>query len=80
MRAPVACLNSPAISLLWSQQRLKTGLVVCALLAYPDLVLGAHAPYDSPSLVNSPEEGPLFSGMGHNLAPTPWPLEPPPLT
>lgn len=32
----------------------------CGLLAHLDLVLGAHAPLLSPSLVNSPEEGPSF--------------------
>ncbi|KAL0203247.1 hypothetical protein M9458_001265, partial [Cirrhinus mrigala] len=31
----------------------------------------------SSSLANSPEEGPSFSGAGHNLAPAPRPLEPP---
>lgn len=42
----------------------------CGLLAHLDLVLGAHAPLRSPSLVNSPEEGPSFSGEGHNMVPT----------
>ncbi|KAI2655537.1 ORF V: Enzymatic polyprotein [Labeo rohita] len=31
---------------------------------------------DSPSLVGAPEEGPSFSGDGHNLAPASQPLEP----
>lgn len=39
-------------------------------LTHLDLVLGAHAPLHSPSLVTSPEEGPSFSGAGHNMVPT----------
>ncbi|KAL0161441.1 hypothetical protein M9458_045166, partial [Cirrhinus mrigala] len=53
------------------------GPVGCALLAHPDLVCRPHAPRDSPSLEDSPEEGPSFSGNGHNLAPVSRPLEPP---
>ncbi|KAI2647963.1 enzymatic polyprotein [Labeo rohita] len=53
------------------------GLVGCALLAHPDLVCQPHAPRDSPSLEDSPEEGSSFSGDGHNLAPASRPLEPP---
>ncbi|KAL0177313.1 hypothetical protein M9458_026207, partial [Cirrhinus mrigala] len=49
----------------------------CPLLAQPDLVHGPHAASISSSLANSPEEGPSFSGAGHNLAPTPRSLEPP---
>ncbi|KAL0177450.1 hypothetical protein M9458_026344, partial [Cirrhinus mrigala] len=33
----------------------------------------------SSSLAHSSEEGPSLSGEGHNLAPAPRPLEPPPL-
>ncbi|KAI2647783.1 Gag-Pol polyprotein [Labeo rohita] len=40
-----------------------------AVLAHPDLVCRPHAPRGSPSLEDSPEEGPSFSGDGHNLAP-----------
>ncbi|KAI2650056.1 ORF V: Enzymatic polyprotein [Labeo rohita] len=53
------------------------GLAGCALLAHPDLVCRPHAPRDSPSLEDSPEEGPSFSGDGHNLAPASRSLEPP---
>ncbi|KAI2655304.1 hypothetical protein H4Q32_017676 [Labeo rohita] len=49
------------------------------LLAQQNLVLGPGAPGISPSLAHSSEEGPPFSGEGHNLAPTPRSLEPPPL-
>ncbi|KAL0148641.1 hypothetical protein M9458_056081, partial [Cirrhinus mrigala] len=52
------------------------GLAGCALLAHPDLVRGTHAPRDSPSLEDSPEEGPSFSGDGHHLAPVPRSMEP----
>ncbi len=41
------------------------------------LVLEAHTDGINPSLTDSPEEGPSFSGAEHNLAPTPRPLEPP---
>ncbi|KAL0198644.1 hypothetical protein M9458_007184, partial [Cirrhinus mrigala] len=44
-----------------------------------NLVLGPGAPGISPSLAHSSEEGPPFSGEGHNLAPAPRSLEPPPL-
>ncbi|KAL0168630.1 hypothetical protein M9458_036852, partial [Cirrhinus mrigala] len=49
------------------------------LLAQQNLVLGPGAPGISPSLAHSSEEGPPFSGEGHNLAPVPRSLEPPPL-
>ncbi|KAL0175185.1 hypothetical protein M9458_031153, partial [Cirrhinus mrigala] len=49
------------------------------LLAQQNLVLGPGAPGISPSLAQSSEEGPPFSGEGHNLAPAPRSLEPPPL-
>ncbi|KAL0199608.1 hypothetical protein M9458_002795, partial [Cirrhinus mrigala] len=49
----------------------------CPLLAQPDLVHGPHAASISSSLANSPEEGPSFSGAGHNLAAAPRSLEPP---
>ncbi|KAL0161559.1 hypothetical protein M9458_045284, partial [Cirrhinus mrigala] len=49
------------------------------LLAQQNLVLGPGAPGISPSLAHSSEEGPPFSGEGHNLAPAPRSLEPPPL-
>ncbi|KAL0152512.1 hypothetical protein M9458_052235 [Cirrhinus mrigala] len=52
------------------------GLVGCAVLVHPDLVRGTHAPRDSPSLEDSPEEGPSFSGDGHHLAPAPRSVEP----
>ncbi|KAL0152481.1 hypothetical protein M9458_052204, partial [Cirrhinus mrigala] len=45
------------------------GSARCALLAHPNLVCRPHAPHDSPSLEDSPEEGPSFSGDGHNQAP-----------
>ncbi|KAL0146880.1 hypothetical protein M9458_057819 [Cirrhinus mrigala] len=49
------------------------------LLAQQNLVLGPGAPGISSSLAHSSEEGPPFSGEGHNLAPAPRSLEPPPL-
>ncbi|KAL0189931.1 hypothetical protein M9458_017030, partial [Cirrhinus mrigala] len=49
------------------------------VLAQQNLVLGPGAPSISSSLVQPSEEGPPFSGEGHNLAPTSRPLEPPPL-
>ncbi|KAL0168330.1 hypothetical protein M9458_036552, partial [Cirrhinus mrigala] len=49
------------------------------LRAQQNLVLGPGAPGISPSLAHSSEEGPPFSGEGHNLAPVPRSLEPPPL-
>ncbi|KAL0147675.1 hypothetical protein M9458_057010 [Cirrhinus mrigala] len=52
------------------------GLAGCALLAHPDLVPRTHAPRNSPSLEDSPEEGPSFSGDGHHLAPAPPSVEP----
>ncbi|KAI2655793.1 ORF V: Enzymatic polyprotein [Labeo rohita] len=52
------------------------GSAGCAILAHPDLVRRPHAPRDSPSLEDSPEEGPSFSGDGHNLAPASQSLEP----
>ncbi|XP_067307869.1 uncharacterized protein [Pseudorasbora parva] len=51
------------------------GLVSCAVLAQPDLVPRTHTPRDSPSLADSPEEGPSFSGTGHTMAPASRPLE-----
>ncbi|KAI2642402.1 hypothetical protein H4Q32_028786 [Labeo rohita] len=45
------------------------GLVGYVLLAHPILVRGTHAPRDSPSLKDSPEEGLSLSGDGHHLAP-----------
>ncbi len=39
------------------------------------MVLGTHAPRDSPSLAHSSEEGPAFSETGHPLAPASRPLE-----
>ncbi len=53
------------------------GPVGCAVLAHPDLVLGTHAPRDSPSLVHSSEEGPPFSGARHHMAPASRSVEPP---
>ncbi|KAL0152541.1 hypothetical protein M9458_052264, partial [Cirrhinus mrigala] len=52
------------------------GSAGCAVLAHPDLVCRPHAPRGSPSLEDSPEEGPSFSGDGHNLAPASRPVEP----
>ncbi len=51
------------------------GPVSCTILAQPDLVLGIHAPRDSPSLAHSSEEGPAFSEMGLPLVPVSRPLE-----
>ncbi|KAK2901343.1 hypothetical protein Q8A67_009458 [Cirrhinus molitorella] len=48
----------------------------CAVLAHPDLVRRPHAPRDSPSLEDSPEEGPSFSGGRHDLAPASRSMEP----
>ncbi len=52
------------------------GLVGCAVLAHLDLVCRPHASRDSPSMEDSPEEGPSFSGDGHDLAPTIRSMEP----
>lgn len=49
----------------------------CVLLAYPELVLRPHATYDSPSLVDTPEERLPFSGMGYHMTPTSRLLKPP---
>ncbi|XP_050967151.1 uncharacterized protein LOC127166107 [Labeo rohita] len=49
------------------------------LLAQQNLVLGPGSPGVSSSLAHSPEEGPPFPGEGHNLAPAPRSLEPPPV-
>ncbi len=42
------------------------GLVGCAVLAHLDLVCRPHASRDSPSMEDSPEEGPSFSGDGQD--------------
>ncbi|KAL0188187.1 hypothetical protein M9458_015286, partial [Cirrhinus mrigala] len=47
-----------------------------ALLAHPNLVCRPHS-CNSPSLEDSPEEGPSFSGDWHDLAPASRPVEPP---
>ncbi|KAL0147599.1 hypothetical protein M9458_057105, partial [Cirrhinus mrigala] len=52
------------------------GSAGCAVLAHPDLVCRPHAPRDSPSLEDPLEEGPSFSGDGHNLAPASRSVEP----
>ncbi|KAL0147601.1 hypothetical protein M9458_057107, partial [Cirrhinus mrigala] len=52
------------------------GSAGCAVLAHPDLVCRPHAPRDSPSLEDPFEEGPSFSGDGHNLAPASRSVEP----
>ncbi|KAI2643795.1 hypothetical protein H4Q32_029973 [Labeo rohita] len=49
------------------------------VLAQQNLVLGPGDPGISPSLAHSSEEGPPLSGEGHNLAPAPRSLEPPPM-
>ncbi|KAL0196765.1 hypothetical protein M9458_005305, partial [Cirrhinus mrigala] len=49
------------------------------LLAQQNLVLRPGAPGISSSLAHSSEEGPPFPGEGHNLAPAPRSLEPPPM-
>lgn len=49
----------------------------CILLAHPDLVFRAHAPLDSLTLANPPQEKSSFSGSGYNLAHSRRPLEPP---
>ncbi|KAL0173083.1 hypothetical protein M9458_033394, partial [Cirrhinus mrigala] len=51
-------------------------LLVLLVLAHPDLVCQPHAPRDSPSLEDPLEEGPSFSGDGHNLAPASRSVEP----
>ncbi|KAL0200122.1 hypothetical protein M9458_003309, partial [Cirrhinus mrigala] len=55
----------------------EAGSVGCASLAHPNLVCRPHGPHGSPSLEDSPEEGPSFSGDEHNLAPASRSLEPP---
>ncbi|KAI2661279.1 Transposon Ty3-G Gag-Pol polyprotein [Labeo rohita] len=67
-----APLGIDALAHSWPRGRLKYAFP-------PNLVLGPGAPGISPSLAHSSEEGPPFSGEGHNLAPTPRSLEPPPL-
>ncbi|KAL1259066.1 hypothetical protein QQF64_009643 [Cirrhinus molitorella] len=47
------------------------------LLAQQGLVLRAGAPLPRSSLAHSPEEGPPFTGEGHDMAPAPRSLEPP---
>ncbi|KAL0153588.1 hypothetical protein M9458_051068 [Cirrhinus mrigala] len=49
------------------------------LLAQQNLVPRPGAPGISSSLAHSSEEGPPLSGEGHNLAPAPRSLEPPPM-
>ncbi len=51
-------------------------LVIGSILP-PCLVPGTHAPRDSPSLADSPEEGSAFSETGHPLAPASGPVETP---
>lgn len=41
------------------------------------LMIVLHADGISPTKVDSPQEGPSFSGAGRDLAPAPRPLEPP---
>ncbi|KAI2651068.1 ORF V: Enzymatic polyprotein [Labeo rohita] len=65
-------LGIDALAHSWPRGRLKYAFP-------PNLVLGPGAPGISPSLAHSSEEGPPFSGEGHNLAPAPRSLEPPPL-
>lgn len=62
-----------------SQGGQRIGLSGSAILAHPDLVLGANTRYDSPSQANISEEGLSFSRAGHNLALASRPLAPPPL-
>ncbi|KAL0152709.1 hypothetical protein M9458_052432 [Cirrhinus mrigala] len=65
----------PGTNLVQDQGERGAGLAGCTLLAHPDLVPRTHAPRDSPSLEDSPEEGPSFSGDGHYLAPVPRSVE-----
>ncbi|KAL0179586.1 hypothetical protein M9458_025028, partial [Cirrhinus mrigala] len=67
-----APLGIDALAHNWPRGRLKYAFP-------PNLVLGPGAPGINPSLAHSSEEGPPFSGEGHNLAPAPRSLEPPPL-
>ncbi len=48
----------------------------CAVLAHQDLVCRPHASHNSPSLEDYPEEGPSFSGDGHDLAHATRSMEP----
>ncbi|KAL0151728.1 hypothetical protein M9458_052954 [Cirrhinus mrigala] len=66
----------PCTDLVQDPRGQGAGLAGCALLAHPDLVPGTHAPRDSPSLEDSPEEGTSFSGDRHHLAPAPRSVEP----
>ncbi|KAL0185567.1 hypothetical protein M9458_017237, partial [Cirrhinus mrigala] len=59
-----------------SQGGQRTGTLGGTVLAQQNLVLGPGAPSISSSLEHSSEEGPSFSGEGHNLAPAPRPLVP----
>ncbi|KAI2657489.1 Transposon Ty3-G Gag-Pol polyprotein [Labeo rohita] len=67
-----APLGIDALAHSWPRGRLKYAFP-------PNLVLGPGAPGISPSLAHSSEEGPPLSGEGHNLAPAPRSLEPPPM-
>ncbi len=58
-----------------SQGGRRAGLVSCAILAQPDLVLGTYAPHDRPSFAHSSVGGSAFSETGHPVAPTSRHLE-----
>ncbi|KAI2646378.1 ORF V: Enzymatic polyprotein [Labeo rohita] len=62
-----------------SQGRQGTDSLGSPLLAQQNLVPRPGAPGISSSLAHSSEEGPPLSGEGHNLAPAPRSLEPPPM-
>ncbi|KAI2647961.1 ORF V: Enzymatic polyprotein [Labeo rohita] len=67
-----APLGIDALTHTWPRDRLKYAFP-------PNLVLRPGAPGISSSLAHSSEEGPPLSGEGHNLAPAPRSLEPPPM-
>ncbi|KAI2649158.1 putative WD repeat-containing protein C18B5.10c [Labeo rohita] len=77
LRWHVSCLELLAVFLALRRFLTQT---LCKIREDEEQVL-LVAPYwptrTCPSLENSPEEGPSFSGDGHDLAPAPRPVEPP---
>lgn len=58
-----------------SQERWGVGPTSGTLLAHQDMVHRTYVSRDSPSLADSPEEGPSVSGREHHMAPTSRPLK-----
>ncbi|KAI2666135.1 ORF V: Enzymatic polyprotein [Labeo rohita] len=70
-----APFGTDALAHSWPRGLLKYAFPPVSLLVQT-LVHGTQNPRDSPSLEDSPEEGPSFSGDGHHLAPVPRSMEP----